>query len=261
VKKITLLLLLVGMMWISMAQVTPKASDFSGNVKTPEIVSNSNRSIPQGTLVYSQIFFCPPPSGLASSTNYYYSYGPTETAEDFILASAANINIVRWWFFINDNPLTTNWIIRIYDNANCLPSNLITTYNLMASDISYEFVCTTFGLPVYDCWANLGSAFSAQAGVHYWISIQADGGYEWWCESNTYGYYVNCLGAFKSPFYGYDDFVPSNSYYALGYNADFSFELYTSEAPPSETPISNWAIGIGIFLILAAAVVRFRKII
>jgi hypothetical protein len=243
---------------VAVSQVPQFIINNNGKVKEPVEMNNSNRSIPPGTLIYSQPYSCPAYSQIASATNFAGS-AYVECADDFILTSAENIDIVRWWFAMGDDPLITNWIIRIYDNSNCLPSGLINTYNISAADVNFEQGCGY----IYDFWANLEPAFSAQAGVHYWISIQADGNaFDMWTTNGTAdGQYFNCMGAVKAPTLGYYEFVPDANPYMFALGADLNYELYSAPAPPPiETPVSNWAIGIGIFLILTIAVLRFRRL-
>jgi hypothetical protein len=47
----------------------------------------------------------------------------------------------------------------------------------------------------------------------------------------------------------------------FGFPADFSFQLYGTDAGIVETPISNWALFIGIGLILIFAFIRFRRLV
>jgi len=42
---------------------------------------------------------------------------------------------------------------------------------------------------------------------------------------------------------------------------DFSFDLFGTDSAPQNVPISNWALFIGIGLILVAAAIRFRRIL
>lgn len=258
-KKIALLLIFISLSWASVGQISIKASDFTGNVKTPVIEGNSGRSIPPGTLLYSQSFSCPPINGLASVTNFFNTYGPIECGDDFIVSTNVNISAIRWWFYMGDNPLTTNWIIRIYNDNNCLPSGLLGTYNISAADVNSEYVCANFGLNIYDCWADLGTTFLVQANTVYWITIQAEGTFDFWSIYGNHGQYLNCPGAGKFPTFGYFDFVHLNNPSFYDADADFSFEIYGEATSPGAVPVSNWAIGIGIFLILTLAVLRFRK--
>jgi hypothetical protein len=69
---------------------------------------------------------------------------------------------------------------------------------------------------------------------------------------------TGCQGAFKSATFGYPEYLPAGGLIG-GSPIDFSFELYGGEI--AQTPVSNWALFIGIGLILIAAVIRFRRII
>ena len=252
-KKFAFLPIFLFFSMVAVSQVPQLINNNNGNEKEPVEMNNSIRSIPPGTLIYSQPFSCPPVNGISSIEGIY------EDADDFILTSSSNVDIVRWWFSMNDDPATTSWVIKIYDNQDCLPSALLGTWNITPADVTYEYVCTGLGLPIYDIWANLTPAFVPMPNVNYWIAITVvSGSYNnYWCEFGIAGDYYNCPGVIK---FGSSDFQSISSY--LGYNWDFIFELYSTPAtPPIETPISNWALGIGIFLIFAVALIRFRKLV
>lgn len=220
-------------------------------------VDNPNRSIPPGTLLHSQPINCPPYNASISESDITNS----ETADDFWLTGTPTIQIVRWWFLNANDPSIANWIIRIYDNdyVNCLPSSLLHEWTISASQVNQEYVCIAFGWPIYDYWAELTPAFTLPSSGGYWISIQAVGAVEYWSTwGSMEGEYQHCVGAFKSSYYGFPDFVPDNL--AMGFNCDFAFELYGAPGSPQETPLSNWTLVIGIFLIMVLAVIRFRRI-
>jgi hypothetical protein len=211
-----------------------------------EFPSSPNRTTPPGTLIFSSPFTCPPANGLRSETNTTNS----EVADDFVLNSNWTVSIARWWFFMGDDPATTSWIIRIYNNQNCLPSSLVTTWNVSAADVNYENVCSAFGFSIYDCWANLTPPFTALSGQHYWISIQAVGWVDYWATSNAT---FDCMGAFKCAYVGYPDWVPDSTQLAP---TDFAFELYGSRVP-----LSNWALILGVVLIGTFVFIRYRRMI
>ena len=214
-------------------------------------IENPTRSVPPGTLLYSQLFSCPPYNGLRSETLTTNS----ETADDFILGTGSPISIVRWWFFMAADPLTTDWIIRIYDNQNCLPSSLLQTWNIPATEITFEYACSEFGMNVYDLWAGLTPAFVPSPGTYYWISIQAVAAEEFWCTYGNSGDYLNCPGAFKSAYFGFPDFT--STLITQGESMDFTFELYTSE----QVPVSDWALYLGIVLIIGFAIFQVFRIV
>jgi hypothetical protein len=143
----------------------------------------------------------------------------------------ADIDIVRWWFFMVDDPGSTDWYIRFYDDMNCLPSSLLYEAYVPAFEVSYEYVCDAYDMPIFDCWAFLSTAFTPAPGVPYWISIQAVGMYEWWCTWGDMGIFLNCPGAFKSAYFGFPDFVPDILPLG-GFFADFAFELYEDSDLP-----------------------------
>lgn len=255
-KKITLLLIVTGMIFSVTAQPLLTIKELAGNNKSPlQVIDNPNRSTPPGTMLYSQPFSCPPWNGLRSET---VSSG-AEAADDFIISTVSDVNIARWWFFMADDPATTGWIIRIYDNQACLPSNLLGTWSIAAADVTYEYVCNQWGWTIFDCWAEFSPAFTPTPNEHYWISIQAVNWDEYWCVYGNPGDIFNCSGAFRSAYHGWPDWIPNEP--VLGVPSDMTFELYYNTPAPGEVPISNWAIGIGIFLILTLAVLRFRRMV
>jgi hypothetical protein len=246
---ISFMMLAIVSLSLSQPFATARESAINGHQKSiGHDISNPSRSVPPGILLYSNAFTCPPYNGLSSE-----SWAASETAVDFILPSNNLVNTVRWWFLINANPATTNWVIRFYDNQACLPDNLLYTWNIAAADVNYEYVCDAFGYPVYDMWANLNPGFNAQAGQTYWISVQAvisDSYRAFW----STGEYKDCYGAFKSVYFGVPNWYNTNDYAAI---SDFAFEIYTAR----EVPVSNWALFIGIGLILVFTVIRFRKMV
>lgn len=254
-KKITLLLLTTLLAYFTVAQTPLTVREQPGNVKTPgQTIENPNRSIPPGDLVYSQPFVCPPFNGVISSE------GIAELADDFIITSSSSVTTVRWWFFMFDDPNTTSWVIRIYDNQSCLPSALLGTWNITPGEVTFEYVCSAFNFPIYDLWANLSPVFIALPNVHYWISISAVGvAPDFWSTYGNPGVFFNCPGVIYSPANGFPVFTDLTSF--IGFPTDFSYELYSTGEVPGEVPISNWAIGLGIFLIFAVGVWRFRRML
>jgi hypothetical protein len=246
---ISFMMLAIVSLSLSQPFATARQSAINGNQKSPgHEILNPSRSIPPGTLLYSNAFTCPPDNGLSSE-----SWASSETAVDFVLPSNNLVNTVRWWFLMNADPATTNWIIRFYDNQDCFPDNLLYTWNIAAADVTYEHVCDAFGYPAYDMWTNLNPGFNAQAGQTYWISVQAviSESYRAFWSS---GEYKDCTGAFRSVYFGSSDWISSITEAGI---SDFAFEIYTAK----EVPVSSWALFIGIGLILVFTVVRFRKMV
>lgn len=253
-KKICLLVMIMSGYMISYGQFYPSIAEEYGsaNIPEPEYYGSSTRSVPPGTLLYANPFINNIINGLSSE-----SWADSECAPDFLLQAPADIAIIRWWFLINSNPATTDWIIRIYNNQNCLPNSLLGTWNISAASVNYEVIGSGFGYPLIDFWAALNPVFQAQAGQNYWVSIQAviSSGYRafWLHCGNTV---QDCPGAFRSGYFGYP-WGPSSI--AIGDITEFPIELY-GEPDPSAIPISNWALLIGLGLIIAFTVIRFRRI-
>ena len=142
-----------------------------------------------------------------------------ESADDFIVTANSNVNIVRWWFMVGTPP--AHWVIRIYENQDCLPSNLLGTWNIDSAHVNKSYVCNFYDYPVYDCWASLTPSFTATSSTHYWISIQTDYGGNYWCFLGDEGTYQHCVAAYIEPGGGYDLFTPIIN--VTGIAGDFAF--------------------------------------
>jgi hypothetical protein len=254
-KRIIAILLILAGYLCTYAQIYPTIAEQYGssNIPEPEFYGSSTRSTPPGTLLYANPFINNLINGLSSE-----SWAPSESAADFLLQAPADIAFIRWWFLINSNPATTDWIIRIYNNQNCLPSSLLGTWNISAASVNYEVIGSAFGLPLIDYWAALNPVFQAQAGQNYWVSIQAvitDSYRAYWLYcGNTV---QDCPGVFRGSFFGYPSWVPSIN--VTGDINEFPIEIYGMEELPP-VPISNWALFIGLGLIITFTVIRFRRI-
>jgi hypothetical protein len=263
-KKLIFSISLVLATFVVFAQNQPAAWSGASTIKhivTPPINKADDLiTIPSGTLLWTQ----GPGCNNIISSEVINSVGlVSEGADDFLFTSANNITAARWWFGVYNggySPFTT-WTVKIYDDAACLPNNLIQQWTIPFA-LSHEtpFCTTPFG-QTYAYWADLTPSFTASANTKYWISIQTSdhvfpGQWGW-----DYITIVNgCEGMWKAPlFVGNPNFVPAGpAAIGTGNHVDFSFELYGTGI--ALTPISNWALFIGIGLILIFAVIRFRRL-
>lgn len=216
-----------------------------------------SRSTPPGTLLYGNDFTCPPVNGLSSESGI-----PSETAVDFITTFDGTVDYVRWWFLIDQDMAATNWYVKIYSNSGCLPSAQLGAWIFTPMDVNYEAVCSAFGYTVYDCWVELPAGLNVQSGVTYWLSVQADvnpfasGFRGFWAAYGNGTQYKDCVAAFKSSYFNgnenwYDAPTATGQY-------EMAFEVYGS-SQTSDVPVSDWAVILGIGLILTFVVLRFRR--
>jgi len=182
-------------------------------------------------------------------------------ADDFVFTSAKNITAAAWWFapFNGDYSTLSSWTVTIYDEAACLPANIVQQW-VIPFNMSHELLYCPNGY--YSYWADLTPAFTASANTKYWVSVQTGdhafppGQWGWAMHAQVSG----CQGAFKSAYFGFPNYVPAGGL-VFTFPTDFAFELYGTDSGIVETPISNWALFIGIGLILIFAVIRFRRFI
>jgi hypothetical protein len=258
-KKLSVLFLLL---WpfILFSQVQPTTSSagfkFTGTIEQP----SPNRSIPPGTLVWSQLPDCGDfGAAYASQSDLIYPFD-AKTADDFLFASSPGpITAVRWWtgYWNPDYASPLSFNIIIYDDAGCLPGNEITSWNIPFAGSNEEAGCYYY-FPSREYWATLSPAFNPVPGQHYWIAIQSvlifppQSGCATSLTQNL------CTAAqrfdpFNGPFW-YSITPPT------GYpTPSLAFELYASDVP-FETPVSSWALVLGGVLIATAIFLRYRRI-
>jgi hypothetical protein len=99
--------------------------------------------------------------------------------DDFTLATAASITQVGWsgeYFNPPVRGLITGWTLGIYANNAGQPGALLnsTAISGTANETSLGLVG---GFPAYSYLASLGSAFPADAGATYWVSVVPDMAY------------------------------------------------------------------------------------
>lgn len=242
------------------SQAEPPSFSFLDRVGIEKIswqsVTDGSRETPPGLLLYSQPFSCPP-YDLVVSQNHEPI---VQVADDFILTSTSPVNVIRWWFLMGES--STDWVISIFNNSNCLPGSLVNTWSITANSVHEEIVCG-LAISVNEFWTKLDPPFIPVTGQPYWISIQASGtsGWCYWTCYGNPGEYLNCPGVFQGAMFGVYEFIPIQWY--MGLAKDFTFELYFDgpPPPPAGVPVTNWAIGIGILFIILAALMRYRRLL
>jgi hypothetical protein len=255
-KKFAILMILAIASTLVFSQNQPQlmSGSLKGNVVTNP--SNAPMADPTDPLLYSQPVVC---STLASSEIMSDLNLESLCADDFTLTATKNITAIKWWAGPwNGSSSFANWNIKFYDDASCLPGTEIASFAIPFAQSNQSVTCSGY---LYSFWCTLPTPVLVQGNSKYWVSVQtSDHPFtgQWGWEQRTP---VNgCSGAFKSVYFGFPNFVPNIN--VFGSSSDQSFELYgTDYTPPLETPVSNWALFIGIGLILVAAVVRFRRLI
>jgi hypothetical protein len=213
--------------------------------------------VPADPLLLSQ----GPDCNATGSSEVIGAYNLTSNcADDFMFTTGKNITAAGWWFapFNGAYSSFATWTVTIYNEAACLPGNIVQQW-IIPFNMSHELLYCTNGY--YSYWADLTPSFIALANTKYWVSVQTGdhvfpGQWGWAMHAQVSG----CQGAFKSDFFGFPDYVPAGGLVFVN-PTDFAFELYGTGSGIVETPIPNWALFIGIGLILVATLVRFRRLI
>ena len=235
--------------FISAQSLTPEPAGHGGNMEPV-----ATESVPPGNLLFAQTPVACPTCGTASSD---WTPGMTfepQCANDFMIGSSSDIHAIRWWNYYESGG-TTGWRFTIYSDASCVPANQLAQWDVLESETNKESYCTNN----YVRWATLPTSFAATAGTTYWLVIQelnptATQPQIFW-SADVVGTPIGCEKQFKSPYFGYPDWTPYFTVFGVYY--ENYFELYGAGSHP--VPLSDWAIYIGIFLIAAFMVFRFRR--
>jgi hypothetical protein len=250
-KLIMLIVMLVPLVIFS--QGLPVASNAGFTSNQHYDVSTGTRSIPPGTLVWSQPPDCN--TGWACQNDPVYPFD-AKSADDFMFAaSPGQITAVRWWILWWNDPVyeaPTSFNIIIYDDNNCIPGNIVNSWNIPFAAANEDAGCSTTN-PSREYWATLNPPFTPVAGQHYWIVTQP-AGVTFQPQTGTTGSQTAnlCLGR--------QDFPLLGSYW-IDLGTDLAFELYTSSAPPLETPVSPWVFLLAGVLIASSVLFRYRRIL
>lgn len=132
------------------------------------------------------------------------------------------------------------------------------------SYLSYD--CTTeLAYPAANLIAGLPVPLTLPAG-HYWVSVAMVGEFsvygQWGLHlassiSNIEGYWINPGNGFNVG----TTWNPASVLTIVPSDWAFRLEGTAENVGPAQTPVSNWALIIGIGLILMIAVIRFRRIL
>jgi hypothetical protein len=212
-----------------------------------DISTRSSRSM----VLYDQLGT--PSGGSASQIFTDYSNCVLQTADDFVISgpngwTITDIDAVGTWG--NGSPQPYLFTVVFYEDASGLPGTLIES----VSNCTYvdnggleEITLTT---PV------------SLAPGHYWISVMVEMPFntagQWFWAALAGSPSINNLSAFQDPcdlIGGATTWSPTSTQVDPGYT-QASFALYGSEE--ASVPVSNWAIVIGLLLIGAFIVVRYR---
>jgi hypothetical protein len=244
-KLIVLLVLLVPM--IAWSQGQPKASN--KGTKSPGLppAGSSNRSIPPGTVVWSQLPDCNDGNAFSSQLDVASGYDFL-VADDFLFTtSPGELTAVRWWvewFNPTSYVAPSSFNIYIYDDASCLPNNLLASYTIPFANANEDSHCNPGGFPSKEYWATLSPSFVPVANQHYWISIQPVMGFP----PQTGLVEVTTVTLCPASQQFFAPYAPLS--------VDVAFELYATQ---QEVPVSNWALLAGGVLIAAAIFFRYRR--
>jgi hypothetical protein len=152
-------------------------------------------------------------------------------ADDFQLTTTADVNGVHWiGGYWNGNPGATSWQITIYADAGTGPGAVLwgpTTFPY--ANCNEQFVEQVSASYYYSYDVVLDPAFTAQAGVKYWIGFQGQLTYP--PQSGIAGHALVTLNEmnFKSTYFGYPNWVPGSTVFGVAY--DLAFQLSSSGNP------------------------------
>lgn len=210
--------------------------------------NSENRSvrIPPGHFANRADWSCPENSIFSQTFGFQWLYTSDmeygyKVYDNF--SASSGFNIVTFWGVMFNFPTGTNctnglnsFRISFYDDDAGAIGSLQSFFDVF---VTVDYVATGFGFDTYKFSANLGTMMYLNQG---WISIEGNtnDGNEcvfMWCDSydgDLNGYQENGEGWVAN---------------------DFAFCLSNG----NEVPISNWAIIVGIGLIVTLAVIRLRK--
>lgn len=116
---------------------------------------------------------------------------PNRSADDFSLATTELIGSIQFWgLWLNNVVGLENFTAVIYGNTNGSPGSVLANISLINTSSSTTGV-SVFGFDEYIYSADLSTAFTAEAGVTYFLSIFNDSGLgsggTWAWESSSAG--------------------------------------------------------------------------
>jgi len=142
---------------------------------------------------------------------------------------------------------TIDFIVNFYQDNSGAAGTLVQSFPVSITPIVTGSIVSSSTVLRFDL--ALPSAISLTNG---WLSVYRVN------PNNSY-----CIFAWINTFNGdgYTGFTSFNSPITYWNGDNMSFCLTGEQQPPLETPVSNWALFIGIGLILAFAVIRFRRVL
>jgi hypothetical protein len=156
--------------------------------------------------------------------------------DNVLTAPTMPVNKITWWMLEGSVQPTLSFDIFIHANNAGQPGTLIASY----INIAFTAVNTgeSFaGYPAYEYTVNLPFPVTINAGD--WIGIRD------LPDANAHHYWLTSSDG------------DTYAWFGEGYSQPMDFAFCLGGA--GVTPISGWAIGIGIMLILAVTVLRIRK--
>lgn len=236
---------------IMLSQGLPTANNIGFSSSKHFDVPSGNRSVPPGTLVWSQLPLCD--NAYACQSDVVYPFD-AQSADDFMFDVApGQITAVRWWT-IWWNPETysapASFNIIIYSDNSCSPGSIAGTWSIPFANANEDAGCSVY-FPSREYWATLNPPFVPVSGQHYWIVTQPVMTFP--PQTGTTSAVTDNLCTAKQNF-------PLIGIYWADLATDLAFELYSGDAPPLETPVSSWALVLGGVLIAAAVFMRYRRI-
>lgn len=192
--------------------------------------SAGNRTIlcPDGSLYSHQVNYL---NGISALAGVFQVY------DQIVTAPGAPVGQVIF-YGVAYGEIDRNFTVNFYlDNAGS-PGSLIASYTSFLTGVNTGE--TAFGLTIYSYTYTLPTSITINAGE--FISVEAANGENWFWMTGSGG--NGC-------------FLQVNG---MGYICDYGDMAFCLLGVPP-VPITNWALYIGIGLILAFAIVRFRKLV
>jgi hypothetical protein len=187
---------------------------------------------------------CPENAVYAHQINYQTGFtswtGTDFTVLDQIESTPGTpISQVVFYGVIESGSPDRNFAINFYSDNAGSPGTLIASYNQAITGVFTGENLYMNDYPIYAYTFTFPSSITFVAGD--WISVRADG--------SDYWYWLSASGG--------DNCVTQNP---IGVRCDYG-DVAFCLIGGAETPVAPWALGIGIALIAAFVIVRYRRIV